>query len=142
MNTFRQSFYLFKKNLRSIVGFEIVYRLFCIALMLPCVTACFQLSLRLAGYHYLSEDRIFSYLVHQPRRLMGYETQVLDLTSEQLVTYRVEMNHKTRPVVVSIETTETDLYKKKHYASIMEHDRELAKLDQELAEYMLSLIHI
>ena len=63
MNTFRQSFYLFKKNLRSIVGFEIVYRLFCIALMLPCVTACFQLSLRLAGYHYLSEDRIFSYLV-------------------------------------------------------------------------------
>ena len=67
---------------------------------------------------------------------MGYETQVLDLTSEQLVIYRVEMNHKTRPVVVSIETTETDLYKKKHYASIMEHDRELAKLDQELAEYM------
>ena len=58
MNTFRQSFYLFKKNLRSIVGFEIVYRLFCIALMLPCVTACFQLSC-LAGYHYLSEDRIF-----------------------------------------------------------------------------------
>ena len=50
--------------------------------------------------------------------------------------YRVEMNHKTRPVVVSIETTETDFYKKKHYASIMEHDRELAKLDQELAEYM------
>lgn len=82
------------------------------------------------------EESIFSYLVHQPRRLMGYETQVLDLTSEQLVTYRVEMNHKTRPVVVSIETTETDLYKKKHYASIMEHDRELAKLDQELAEYM------
>lgn len=63
MNTFRQSFYLLKKNLRSIVGFEIVYRLFCIALMLPCVTACFQLSLRLAGYHYLSGDRIFSYLV-------------------------------------------------------------------------------
>ena len=63
MNTFQQSFYLLKKNLRSIVGFEIVYRLFCIALMLPCVTACFQLSLRLAGYHYLSGDRIFSYLV-------------------------------------------------------------------------------
>ena len=82
------------------------------------------------------EESIFSYLVHQPRRLMGYETQVLDLTSERLVTYRVEMNHKTRPVVVSIEMTETDLYKKKHYASIMEHDRELAKLDQELAEYM------
>lgn len=82
------------------------------------------------------EESIFSYLVHQPRRLMGYETQILDLTSEQLVTYRVEMNHKTKPVVVSIETTETELYKKKHYASIMEHDRELAKLDQELAEYM------
>ena len=82
------------------------------------------------------EESIFSYLVHQPRRLMGYETQILDLTTEQLVAYRVEMNHKTRPVVVSIETTETEFYKKKHYASIMEHDRELAKLDQELAEYM------
>lgn len=82
------------------------------------------------------EESIFSYLVHQPRRLMGYETQILDLTTEQLVAYRVEMNHKTKPVVVSIETTETDFYKRKHYASIMEHDRELAKLDQELAEYM------
>ena len=82
------------------------------------------------------EESIFSYLVHQPRRLMGYETQILDLTTEQLVAYRVEMNHKTRPVVVSIETTKTEFYKKKHYASIMEHDRELAKLDQELAEYM------
>ena len=57
------------------------------------------------------EESIFSYLVHQPRRLMGYETQVLDLTSEQLVTYRVEMTKKSRPGVVSKEPTETDLYK-------------------------------
>ncbi len=83
------------------------------------------------------QDSLFSYLVHQPERLRGYETGVFDLTGEQMITYRIEMNHKTRPVVVTVDREEADgLVRKKHYASIMEHDRELEQLDRKLKAYV------
>lgn len=63
MNTFRLGAHLLKRNIRSIVIFELAYRLICIAILLPLLTLAFRLSLWLAGYRYLSEDRIVSYLM-------------------------------------------------------------------------------
>lgn len=82
------------------------------------------------------EDSLFAYLVHQPERLLGYETGVFDLTGETLISYRVEMNHKTRPIVTTVDKVYvTDIVKKKHYTSIMEHDRKLEELDLRLKQY-------
>lgn len=82
------------------------------------------------------EDCAFAYLVHQPERLLGYETGIFDLTGETLVTYRVEMNHKTRPIVTTVTKEYVpEIVKKKHYASIMEHDRKLEELDLLLKKY-------
>lgn len=82
------------------------------------------------------EECLFSYLVHQPERLLGYETGVLDLTNETLVSYRIEMNHRTRPIAVSVEREELpQMIRKKHYPSITEHDRALVRLDEQLVDY-------
>ena len=87
------------------------------------------------------EDSLFSFLVHQPQRQRGYETAVFDLTGEQLITYRVEMNHKTRPVVTTMKKEQVEgLVKKKHYPSITEHDRCLAELDGRMQEYFRSFV--
>lgn len=63
MKTFNLGWQLIKRNMRAIIAFEFIYRLICIALLLPLLTLAFRLSLWLAGYRYLSEDRIFSYLL-------------------------------------------------------------------------------
>lgn len=63
MRTLDQSIQLLKKNLRSIVSFELTYRLICMAIVLPLLSGLFQLSLHLAGYEYLSEDRLIPYLL-------------------------------------------------------------------------------
>lgn len=82
------------------------------------------------------EDSLYAYLVHQPERLLGYETGVYDLTGEMLISYRISMNHKTRPIVTTIEKEYVEaIVKKKHYASIMEHDRKMEELDLALKEY-------
>ncbi len=82
------------------------------------------------------EDSLFSFLCSQPQRMLGYETAVFDLVGEQLVTYRVEMNHKTRPIVTTMQKeTAEGLVKKKHYPSIKEHDAALARLDLLMKDY-------
>lgn len=82
------------------------------------------------------EDSLFSFLVYQPQRMLGYETAVFDLVGEQLVTYRVEMNHKTQPIVTTMQKEfPPGLVKKKHYSSIMEHDKALAQLDLQMKNY-------
>ncbi len=96
-----------------------------------------QDRIRIQGH----EDCLFSYLVYQPRRMLGYETAVFDLTGEELVTYRVEMNHKTRPVVTTMQRERVGtLVKKKYYASITEHDRSLAQLDLEMKSYFEAFV--
>lgn len=83
------------------------------------------------------EESLFSYLVHQPERLLGYETGVFDLTGETLISYRIQMNHKTSPVVTTMDREVVPaIIKKKHYASIKEHDMELEKLDYRFKEYV------
>ena len=83
------------------------------------------------------EDSLFSYLSHQPEKLLGYVTGVFDLTDERMVAYCMEMNPRTSPVVTSIERDDdTGIVKKHHYPSIMEQDRALEELDARLADYV------
>lgn len=82
------------------------------------------------------EEALFSYLTHQPERMLGYETGVMDLSNEALVSYRIEMNHKAKPVVTLIKRMETSMLRRKHYPSIIEHDRALLELDAEFGEYI------
>lgn len=82
------------------------------------------------------EESLFSYLMHQPERMLGYETGVLDLTNETLVSYRIEMNHRTKPVTVIIDREEVSgMIRRKHYPSISEHDSALIRLDEQLGDY-------
>lgn len=87
------------------------------------------------------EDSLFSFLVNQPQRMLGYETAVFDLVGEQLVTYRVEMNHKTRPIVTTMQKEcVAGLEKKKHYPSIKEHDECLSRLDLLMKDYFADFV--
>ncbi|MCR5283703.1 MAG: hypothetical protein K6E18_10060 [Lachnospiraceae bacterium] len=83
------------------------------------------------------EESLFSYMIHQPEKLLGFSTGVFDLTDEHMVTYRMEMNQRTTPVVTSIQKDEdTGIVKRKHYSSIIEHDKQLEQMDEMLAEYV------
>lgn len=85
------------------------------------------------------EESLYYFLVHQDQRLLGYETCVFDLTGETLTSYCAMMNHKTKPIVTTVEKEEVpQIEKKRHYASIMEHDRKLEELDIKLKDYLLS----
>ena len=82
------------------------------------------------------EESLFSYLIHQPEKLLGYVTGVYDLTCEKMTAYCMELNPRTSPVVVSISRDDdTGIVVKKHYPSIVEHDRALDEMDKKLAEY-------
>jgi len=87
------------------------------------------------------EDSLFSFLIKQPQRMLGYETAVFDLVGEQLVTYRVEMNHKTQPIVTTMQKEcVAGLEKKKHYPSIREHDAALEQLDVQMKNYFAEFV--
>ena len=88
------------------------------------------------------EECLFAYLVHQPQRMLGYETGVMDLSNEMLVSYRTTMNHRARPVTVCIERQEVPhLVRKKHYPSISEHDRALTALDEQFCDYAADFVN-
>ena len=63
METFREAFRLLGKNKKSIFLFELSYRLICLAIFTPVLYGLFNLSLYLAGYRYLSTERLLPYLV-------------------------------------------------------------------------------
>lgn len=81
------------------------------------------------------EESLFAYLIHQPERMLGYETGVMDLSNENLVSYRIEMNHRAKPIVTFVKRLDTTLERKKHYPSITEHDQALLRLDEEFSNF-------
>lgn len=88
-------------------------------------------------FYQTHEESLFQYLSHQPKRLNGYETGVFDLTSETMTAYRIEMNHRTKPIVTTVKRTEVPtIVRKKHYESIMIHDKALEKLDYDFRDYV------
>lgn len=62
MKTFKNAFFILFRNTKSIILFEISYKLLCLAVFSPVLYGLFNLSLHLAGYRYLSAERLFSYL--------------------------------------------------------------------------------
>lgn len=86
------------------------------------------------------EESLFSYMIHQPERMLGYETGIMDLTNEKLVAYRMEMNHKARPIVTFIRRMDTDLFRLKHYPSITEHDQALRELDVQFGDFVQQFV--
>lgn len=82
------------------------------------------------------EESLFSYMIHQPERMLGYETGIMDLSNETMVAYRMEMNHRARPIATFIRRMETPIVRKKHYPSIAEHDQALMQLDMQFGEFV------
>lgn len=77
-------------------------------------------------------ESIYYYIIHQPKELWSYQVGIFDFSSEHLKSYRVEMNHKTKPVVTLIyPKIHTHITRKKEHASIMEKDRYLEQLDKD-----------
>lgn len=88
-------------------------------------------------FYQTHEESLFQYLSHQPKRLNGYETGVFDLTSEEMIAYRIEMNHRTKPIVTTVKRIDVPaIVRKKHYESIMIHDRALEQLDYDFRDFV------
>lgn len=82
-------------------------------------------------------ESLFYYTIHQPKELWSYEVGVLDFSEMYLRTYRVEMNHKSRPIVTTIDSGEyKEIRIPKEFPSIMEQDRYLEKLDEKVRDVM------
>ncbi len=82
------------------------------------------------------EECLFNYMMSQPKRSLGYETGVFDFSNERFVSYRLEMNHRTKPVVTFVTRSEVpEFVKKRHYESISQHDSALFDLDYNLCSY-------
>lgn len=61
MRKIRTSLHLLCYNIKSVFLFELSYKLMCIAIFAPVLLGLFNLSLRLAGFHYLSANRLLAY---------------------------------------------------------------------------------
>lgn len=82
-------------------------------------------------------ESLFYYTIHQPRELWSYEVGVVDFSDGYLKTCRVEMNHRTKPILTTIEDKiYEDVVMPEEFSSIMEKDRYLAETDEKLYEIM------
>lgn len=82
-------------------------------------------------------ESLFYYTIHQPKELWSYQVVVLDLSDGFLKLYRVEMNHKSRPILTTIEdSVEEDIVIPEEFPSIMEKDRYLEETDEKLYQLM------
>ena len=78
-------------------------------------------------------ESIYYYVIHQPKELWSYQVGIFDFGGEKLKSYRVEMNHKTKPIVTLIHPKiHSNIARKRVYPSIMEKDRYLEQLDLDL----------
>lgn len=82
-------------------------------------------------------ESLFYYTIHQPKELWSYQVVVLDLSDGFLKLYRVEMNHKLRPILTTIEdSVYQEIFIPEQFPSIMEKDRYLEELDEKLHKLM------
>lgn len=78
-------------------------------------------------------ESIYHYIIHQPKELWSYQVGVFDFIGNKLKSYRVEMNHKTKPIVTLIHPmVHEQIERKKDFPSIMEKDRYYEQLDIDL----------
>ncbi len=91
-----------------------------------------------AGVYFEAKvESLFYYTIHQPKELWSYQVVVLDLSDGFLKLYRVEMNHKSRPILTTIEdSVEEDIVIPEEFPSIMEKDRYLEETDEKLYRLM------
>lgn len=82
-------------------------------------------------------ESLFYYTINQPKELWSYEVGVIDFSERYLKTCRVEMNHKSRPIVTTIDLQEyREIQIPREFPSIMEQDRFLEALDESVFEIM------
>lgn len=63
MNRFRIAGRLLRKNLKKIIIFEAIYKLFTLAVFTPVLVEIVQVALRLSGINYLTNARLISFLL-------------------------------------------------------------------------------
>lgn len=86
-------------------------------------------------------ESLFYYTIHQPKELWSYQVVVLDLSDGFLKVYRVEMNHRSKPILTTIEdSVYEDVFIPEEFPSIMEKDRYLEETDEKLCGLMESVL--
>lgn len=82
-------------------------------------------------------ESLFYYTIHQPKELWSYQVGVLDFSDGFLKVFRVEMNHKSRPILTTVEDyIYKDITIPEKFDSIMEKDRYLEEMDDKLYALM------
>lgn len=75
-------------------------------------------------------ESMYYYIINQPKELWSYQVGVFDFTMQQLKSYRVEMNRKTKPIVTMIHPKiHNNIKKPDSGLSIMERDHYYEQLD-------------
>lgn len=62
-NRFEIAFHLLKKNIKSIIIFEAIYKVFITAIFTPVLVKIVQIALRLAGINYLTNARVVDFIL-------------------------------------------------------------------------------
>lgn len=82
-------------------------------------------------------ESLFYYTIHQPKELWSYEVGVMDFSEGYFKTYRVEMNHRSRPILTTItDEAYEDITLPDEKLSVMEKDHFLKQLDDRLFHIM------
>lgn len=84
MRNIKTSFSFLRKNLLSIILFELTYKLLCFSIFTPGAMGLFRLSLHFAGFNYLSEKRLLSYAT-SPSTIIILMIMLLAVTAVSLV---------------------------------------------------------
>ena len=110
MNRFRIASNLLKKNLKKIIIFEAIYKVFTIAVFTPILVEIIQVALRLSGINYLTNARLLDFLL-KPTTIAILFLVLLMLAIFSLVEmsaiahcYNVSYNNGTVSVVDMIKT--------------------------------------
>lgn len=88
-------------------------------------------------YFEAKAESLFYYTIHQPKELWSYEVGVLDFSDGFLKLYRIVMNHKSKPVLTTIEEEVfEDMVIPDAFPGIMEKDLYLEHMDERLCGIM------
>lgn len=86
-------------------------------------------------------ESLFYYTIHQPKELWSYQVDVLDFSDGFLKTYCVEMNHRTRPILTTVEDrVYREISEPEESLSITQKDRYLEELDEKLCALVEQLL--
>ena len=102
---YKENFQLLKRNIKSIIGFEILFSLITAGICTPILLALFNWSIKLSGLGYIANSNVMSYLLHPTTILLIiviiFMMALISLLNILAVIQAIHASHKDEDIRVA-----------------------------------------